>query len=906
MAETENVRLARNILRGQAAGPDEIFRLVGLLKAEKHFGDARRLLSLARGLSAVTTRPELRRRVAQQLALCTYKDPDLPAEERFDTALAILAETDDLKKTTDQETLGLAGAAFKYRWEAFAQKQDLERSAVYYLRGYEQGIEIDEGYTGINAAYVLDILGEQERTEAERLGLPSDTAPARIEQARRIREHLVTRLGVLAEEKPGAKDRWWFMVTLAEAYFGLARFEQARESLALAVRAAPPEWELETTARQLTSIALMLLARMPAAERPVLERTPAWLVLEEFLGPRAAALRGLFIGRVGLALSGGGFRASLFHIGVLARLAEQDVLRHVEHLSCVSGGSIVGAHYYLEVKRLLETKSDAEITRDDYVALVRRIERDFLAGVQSNIRMRVVASPVANLRMAFKPGYSTTVRAGELFEALLYDRIVDGQRSPRWLNELFVQPRGEAPNFRPQDHNWRRRAKVPVLVLNATTLNTGHNWQFTASWMGEPPAGIDAEIDGNDRLRRMYYEEAPEGHRRVRLGTAVAASACVPGLFEPVVLRDLFPGFTVRLVDGGVYDNQGVASLLEQGCNVLLVSDGSGQTASVPAPPAGALGVLKRSDSVLQQRVRQSQFHDLDARRRSSLLRGLMFLHLKKDLDVEPRDWVDCKDPWAASAEARPASRRGVLTSYGIERDLQARLAAIRTDLDTFHDVEACALMTSGYRMAESELPRAMPALATSAAPREPWPFLDFEAEAAQRPAEVRALLDASSSLGFKVFQLSPALRRLAAIAVGAVAAVLLGGLVGILGAKLGAELWLLGSLGSCVASLWSRGCSAMGRLLFRLAEAPIAGWSVALLILALAALVVLVRFADAWPGRLARRVLRVLLGGVLGLVAWIFAWAYIAVIDPMYRRLGRIHASGSGEPGRRPRATAP
>ena len=48
---------------------------------------------------------------------------------------------------------------------------------------------------------------------------------------------------------------------------------------------------------------------------------------------------------LGLALSGGGFRASFFHIGVLARLAELDLLRRVEALSTVSGGSIVGALY---------------------------------------------------------------------------------------------------------------------------------------------------------------------------------------------------------------------------------------------------------------------------------------------------------------------------------------------------------------------------------------------------------------------------------------------------------------------------------------------------------------------------------------------------------------------------------
>jgi predicted acylesterase/phospholipase RssA len=52
-------------------------------------------------------------------------------------------------------------------------------------------------------------------------------------------------------------------------------------------------------------------------------------------------------GKVGLALSGGGFRAAFFHVGVLARLAD------VEALSCVSGGSILGALYYLELRREL-------------------------------------------------------------------------------------------------------------------------------------------------------------------------------------------------------------------------------------------------------------------------------------------------------------------------------------------------------------------------------------------------------------------------------------------------------------------------------------------------------------------------------------------------------------------------
>ena len=55
-------------------------------------------------------------------------------------------------------------------------------------------------------------------------------------------------------------------------------------------------------------------------------------------------------------------RTQLYHLGALARLADADALRHVEVISCVSGGAIVGAHLYLLLRNLLESKKDAEIT----------------------------------------------------------------------------------------------------------------------------------------------------------------------------------------------------------------------------------------------------------------------------------------------------------------------------------------------------------------------------------------------------------------------------------------------------------------------------------------------------------------------------------------------------------------
>ena len=62
--------------------------------------------------------------------------------------------------------------------------------------------------------------------------------------------------------------------------------------------------------------------------------------MEEIVSSRVAARRN----GIGLCLSGGGFRAALFHLGALRRLQELDVLRRVRWISAVSGGSIIAGH----------------------------------------------------------------------------------------------------------------------------------------------------------------------------------------------------------------------------------------------------------------------------------------------------------------------------------------------------------------------------------------------------------------------------------------------------------------------------------------------------------------------------------------------------------------------------------
>jgi predicted acylesterase/phospholipase RssA/MinD-like ATPase involved in chromosome partitioning or flagellar assembly len=762
---SENVNTARNVLRGLSMEPLAMFQLAKRLKEEREFGLARRLLARARIEPGLASDPKLRLQVFQQSALCTYKDPDLPADARLDRALEILSQSsEDINTTTDQETLGLTGSIYKRKWEVDNQKEQLERSLNYYLRGHLQGPANDQGYNGINAAYVLDLLAHQEEEEAKKAKVSSEIAAQRRDEARQIRMEIIRQVSPL-EKQDWLQGKWWFYSTIAEAHFGIGDYNEAIKWLqhgcdeAEARQTSVAAWEYESTARQLATLARL----QPETEK-------ALAALAQFFG--SEEIQSAFEGKVGLGLSGGGFRAALFHIGVLARLAELDVLRRVEVLSCVSGGSIIGAHYYLEVRKLLQTKPDAEITRQDYIDIVARLRKHHLDGVQKNIRMRVLANPFINLKMFFTSKYSRTMRAGDLYESEIFSRVKDGaEDDDRWLNGLYVCPIGKDDqpdeNFNFKSDNWRRRAKVPNLILNTTALNTGHNWQFTASWMGEPPASIDEQIDGNDRLRRLYYnaEDTPKHYRKVRLGHAVAASACVPGLFEPLPLGELYPERTVRLVDGGVCDNQGVGSLLEQDCNVILVSDGSGQMGSENQPSNGLLGVPLRSNSILQARVREAQYRELSARKRASLLRGFMFVHLKDDLDVDPIDWIGCLDPFDASDDSRPTYRRGPFTRYGIAKNIQTLLAGVRTDLDSFSDVEAFALMTSAYRMTEHEF-KYSKCISGFPEPKQShnWDFLAVEdgmKGGGTKYDYLKRQLDVSGHLAFKIWKLSTPLRVL-------------------------------------------------------------------------------------------------------------------------------------------------
>src|SRR5215467_506995 len=61
---------------------------------------------------------------------------------------------------------------------------------------------------------------------------------------------------------------------------------------------------------------------------------------------------------IGLALSGGGYRATLFHAGALRRLNELGLLHQVKEISSVSGGSITNGQLAVFYKKLGGTPHD--------------------------------------------------------------------------------------------------------------------------------------------------------------------------------------------------------------------------------------------------------------------------------------------------------------------------------------------------------------------------------------------------------------------------------------------------------------------------------------------------------------------------------------------------------------------
>jgi len=456
--------------------------------------------------------------------------------------------------------------------------------------------------------------------------------------------------------------------------------------------------------------------------------------------------------KLGLCLSGGGFRAALFHIGTLAALAEKGWLHKVEVLSTVSGGSIIGAYYYLKIKQLLEghRPGTPAPTPEVYLEIVREIERDFLAAVQQNPRMHLLLDPWKTTRMMTDESYSRSDRMAEILDELFFDPITLAPNIH--LNAIHITPpEAVAQNymkdgvFDVDTYNGANEYKIPVLTINATCLNTGHPWHFTGSWVGEPQRNEQyrqeqntnvilqqLRFDGTTQKDRTNLEDwQKQTLRKLTLAHAVAASAAVPGIFPPFPIHDLYKNsngddIVVELSDGGVFDNQGIDALINAGCTNLMVSDACGQLVDERLLGTDAFSVAMRSNDVMMERIRGWNYHDLALRQPSP------FLHLRQE---------------ASNSQDFPALPSPVDRPGG----LVYRISGLRTDLDSFSDIEAYSLMYHAYGLARDRLGTA------ATPPCMDWRFLGIRELVRNDLPLLEKHYQVGGNLSFKAFRLAPA-----------------------------------------------------------------------------------------------------------------------------------------------------
>lgn len=610
------------------------------------------------------------------LAECYYKDLELNKNMAYSEALEILNKIKIDNKIP--ETLCLKGALHKRLWEHQANLDDLYKAIDYYEEAYREHKTDDRGYGGINASYLYDILAKEVKKVDKKYSIELE------ERAYNIRIDII-------ESFKNENDEW-LSHTLAQAYLGTNDLDGCKTILQEASENYEySDWQIFTTYKQ-----LKLLAD--------LKNITDLDCLVPLLGKDAENILKLSLDKKGLALSGGGFRASFFELGTLAKLAECNLLKDIEVISTVSGGSIVGVHYYLKLQVLLESKSDEEITHDDYIELVRDLMDEFYDVVQTDIRNSVIWSSALKTLKYLNPfsSYTRTERLGELYQERIYDKY------NKHMRDLIITPKGfEDKQFRPRFNNWRRKNKVPILVINSTNLNSGHNWQFQATKMGEPQYVTNLEIDKNNRFDWVRYESAglEEKFKNYSIGQAVASSSAVPMLFAPIIIDDLYDGYKLSVSDGGVYDNQGFSGLLSEECDFIICSDASGQMDNQKKSATTIVGMTLRSTDIQMDRNRELIYEDLKNKKDKGILKGFIFTHLKQGL------------------KAHDIKHSQLIQEFenGSDKEFQELIANIRTDLDKFSKITAYALIYNGYQLLEDRLD------CKDEAKKEQWVFLDIK-----------------------------------------------------------------------------------------------------------------------------------------------------------------------------------
>jgi predicted acylesterase/phospholipase RssA len=378
--------------------------------------------------------------------------------------------------------------------------------------------------------------------------------------------------------------------------------------------------------------------------------------------------------KIGLALSGGGFRASLYHLGVVRFLRDAGILPQVCHITSVSGGSIFAAHLVLNWDRYNGSPEDFHAAASELIAFVHldvrnRILRRFPFTLPLRWLGRLLGRPTRKLS-----------RTGLL--EYHYEKFLYGDKS---LFELPEQPR---------------------LHILATNLSEGCLCAF----------GRDGLLMMRRRAEGVYRAD------RIQVGLAtvamaVTASSAFPGFFPPLELRGVDVGAVQgefgrqTYTDGGVFDNLGVRMFRfledETGPKTTLVSD-VGKRIEVQGQrrAGGLIRTALRATDILMDRVWQLESETFGG------TPGFVFAPIT-DV-VGPHD-----DPTA------------------LHPVIQRQLGNVRTDIDRFSDLEISGLVQHGYCIARKAC-RSRPDLFGEELPNDcPWdPISKTDCAAVTQPSE--------------------------------------------------------------------------------------------------------------------------------------------------------------------------
>lgn len=251
---------------------------------------------------------------------------------------------------------------------------------------------------------------------------------------------------------------------------------------------------------------------------------------------------------IGICVSGGGYRAMLFHLGAFLRLFEAGLLQKASRISSVSGGSITSAKLGLEWPKL-------------------KTRQDFFDHVVEPIR--TVAE--------------TTIDYWAITEGLILPGNVADYVARAYRKLLF----GHA--------TLQHLPDKPEFVINATNVETGTLWRFSRAMMADYKVG---EIDRPKVL--MASAVAASSAFPPLLSPFVLRVK--ESDFSRVFAKDKALLNDISLADGGVYDNMGLETVWKAYRNVL-VSNAGALLDPDPSPSSGWISQFKRAIDIIYGQV---------------------------------------------------------------------------------------------------------------------------------------------------------------------------------------------------------------------------------------------------------------------------------------------------------------